>query len=298
MLNSATPVCTNVVARYTPARGCVFKGSCRVIRHLPVTFDQRHRVPMRVGEGRSGSADPESSTVAPVPALLAYAVAMAVLIVGPPLLGMPFAPYPLLRVGEILDLLTPVILIPLAWLAFRAVAPAPPSVRQSVLFVALAALVIEGQAMHLAANAIGHFVDAEADPGGDLARLTHDLDETLSHVIWHAALIGLAVLIAWRSWRAPAVVVAGWSMAGIGLAAFFYGATYFLMVVEGGTTALGIPAAILIGPVGGWLTRRGLSGRPGTAVFVVGSIIAVILFGVWAAMNGWTLPQFCDMGWC
>jgi hypothetical protein len=234
-----------------------------------------------------------ASSGAPTLPLLAFAAALAVLIVGPPLLPGAFPLYPLLTIGEILDLLTPVILIPLGWLAFRAAAPESPSTRQVLVFVGVAALLIEGQAMHLAANAIGHYVVAGE---GDLARLTHDLDETLSHFIWHAGIIALAVLIAWRARHAPTSptsVRAGIMIAG---AALLYGATYFLMVIEGGTALLGLPAAVAIGGIGAWVAGRRIMGRPGMAVFILGSIFAVALMVVWAAMNGWTLPEFSEVG--
>jgi hypothetical protein len=220
-------------------------------------------------------------------------VALAVLVVGPPLLAGAFPLYPLLTFGEILDLLTPVVLIQLGWLAFRAAAPESPSTKQVLVFVGVAALLIEGQAMHLAASAIGHYVV----PGqGDLARLSHDLDEALSHFIWHGGIIGLAVLIAWRAWHAPSTptsVRAGIVIAG---AALVYGATYFLMVIEGGTAILGLPAAVAFGGIGAWMAGRRIMGRPGAAVFVLGSIFAVALMVAWAAMNGWTLPQFSEVG--
>jgi hypothetical protein len=234
-----------------------------------------------------------ASSATPTLTLLAFAAALAVLIVGPPLLPGAFPLYPLLTIGEILDLLTPVILIPLGWLAFRAAAPDAPSTRQVLVFVGVAALLIEGQAMHLAANAIGHYVVAG---DGDLARLTHDLDETLSHFIWHAGIIALAALIVWRARHAPAIPTSVRASLTIAGAAVLYGATYFLMVIEGGTAVLGLPAAVALGGIGAWVAGRRIIGRPGAAVFILGSIFAVALMIIWAAMNGWTLPQFSEVG--
>ena len=86
--------------------------------------------------------------------------------------------------------------------------------------------------MHLAANAIGHLV---GDGTGDLQMLTHDLDEVLSHVIWHAALIGLSALIVWRALQHPPLQ-RRWSarsLAALALAPLLFGFTFFAMVVEG-----------------------------------------------------------------
>lgn len=225
-------------------------------------------------------------------AALGFAAALAVLVVGPPLLPTPFAAYPLLTVGMVLDLLTPVVLIPAAWWLFRSASASPPTTSRTMIFVVLLAIMLEGQAMHLAANAIGEHL---GEAGGALREVTHDLDETLSHFVWHAGLIGITVLLvtlpqATTDHRPPRTAL------GLTLvAAVMFGATFYLMVVEGGTGLMGVPAAVAIGATGLWLTRsRSWPGVP--TVFVVGYVLATALFVVWAAMNGWTLPQFSEVG--
>lgn len=46
-----------------------------------------------------------------------FAVAFTVFFIGPPLLGTTFSLYPLMRVGDVLDILTPLVLLPLSALA-------------------------------------------------------------------------------------------------------------------------------------------------------------------------------------
>jgi len=48
--------------------------------------------------------------------ILVFSVLFAVFFMGPPLPGVQFGPYPLMKVAELFDLLTPLILIPLYWL--------------------------------------------------------------------------------------------------------------------------------------------------------------------------------------
>lgn len=237
----------------------------------------------------AGAAESEAHAAT---AALAFSVALAIFVVGPPLLPQPFAPYPLLTVGMVLDLLTPVILLPLAWWLFRRARADPPTAVQGLLFVGVIGLLIEGQAMHLAANAIGEYLRATT---GDAQRLTHDLDEFLSHMIWHGALIAFSVLMLSRASIAPLTTARRRVLVINGVAALVFGATWFLMVVEGGTGIIGVPAAVVVGGLGLWLTGPRI--RNGVASFFVGGyLFAALLFLVWAALNGWTLPQFSEVG--
>ena len=132
---------------------------------------------------------------------LIFAVAFAVLIVSPAFLGGPFAPYPLMTQGDVLDLLTPVVLIPLYWLLFRIRPHHPVGPGEMLLFLVLAALWTMGQGMHLVANSIGRQLDVPARlPAGSL---THFYDEALSHYLWHAGMVGMAALLLFRQWNAP-----------------------------------------------------------------------------------------------
>ena len=76
---------------------------------------------------------------------LIFAVAFAVFVVTPAFLSGPFPLYPLMSGGDALDLLTPLVLLPLYWRLFRIAPEHAPSGRQVLLFVVLAALWAEGQ---------------------------------------------------------------------------------------------------------------------------------------------------------
>jgi hypothetical protein len=122
---------------------------------------------------------------------LVFAVTFAIFALTPAFLNSQFAPYPLTKVGDWFDLLTPLVMLPLYWLLLQGGWQATAAPRFTLLFLLLAAVWAQAQGMHLAANAIGHLL-SEGD--GDVYTLTHFFDEVLSHYLWHGAVMGLAAL--------------------------------------------------------------------------------------------------------
>jgi len=222
--------------------------------------------------------------------LPAFALAFAVLIMGPCLLGIPLPGYPLMAVADALDLLTPVVLLPLyGWLVYEA--HGVPGPRMCAVFLALAGLWVEGQGIHLAANSVGHHV-TDAAPR-ELQSLVYFYDEQLSHALWHSGVLGLSALCLWPSPRARA---AARDVLVLPLACgVVYGFTFFCMVIEGATAALGVPfavAAVALVLLGG---RSELRRRPVPLFFVAGYAFADLLFLVWALWWG-GLPEFSAVG--
>jgi hypothetical protein len=223
---------------------------------------------------------------------LIFAFFFAAFIIGPALLNAPFGPYPLLREGDILDLLTPLVLIPLYWLLFHLGRARAPRRRETLLFLVLAGLWVEGQALHLAGNAIGHLIGEFA--GTRAATLVHFVDEGLSHYLWHAGLVGLSALLFHCQWKSP------FSDQRLGLeyeiaAGSIYGVTYFIAIVEAATAPLGVPFALLIVVlvlIGG---IRKLRQRPLAAFFFVGHVVALLCFLGWGVYWG-GLPEFSQVG--
>ena len=119
--------------------------------------------------------------------ILIFAVLFTVLLMAPAFVNGPFGPYPLMTVGEVLDLLTPLILIPIYWLLLELTPEKPPSRSENLLFLVLAVLWADGHGMHLAANSIGHLLKDLA--GSDVYTLTDFYDEVLSHYLWHFAVV-------------------------------------------------------------------------------------------------------------
>jgi hypothetical protein len=221
--------------------------------------------------------------------LLAFAIAFAIFILGPPLLGQPFSLYPNMHWADILDLVTPLILIPLYWLLFTNLGNTRRSKAQTLVFLTLAALWVEGQAMHLAANSISNLLGSGMT---DVHHLVHFYDEVLSHYFWHIAIVGLSLqLLVIATPVKPRLT--RWAL--ITPAGVLYGLTCFLAFTEGATVPFGYPAASLI--VFGLLVGRRKFIRIDnlTAFFFVGYLLAVVLFTGWGLYWG-SFPEFSEVG--
>lgn len=226
---------------------------------------------------------------------LVFAAAFAFFLLVPPFLSRPFGPYPLMSSGDALDLLTPVVLMPLYWLLFlvKERDEAWPSLAEQLAFVVLAAVWVLGQGMHLAANSIGHL--AAGLPGSDIAALTHLYDEVLGHWLWHFGIVALSALLLLRQWRNP--FLDGRShLVMTSVAGILYGITYFTAGIEGGTVALGFPFAAVVTAATLIWGRGKLRQQPLLAFFFVGYLLATGLFAAWGLYWG-GFPQFSELGW-
>lgn len=146
--------------------------------------------------------------------------------------------------------------------------------------------------MHLSANSIGH--QLRGTEGSNAQLLTYFYDEKLSHYIWHVGVIGLSALLMYTSWQADRRGEA--SHLGFLLpACLIYGLTYFMIVIEAGTSPIGIPFAVVASLVPLLIARRRLLDRAGLAFFAVGYLISLLLFAGWALYwGGW--PEFSEVG--
>lgn len=232
-------------------------------------------------------------------ALLVYGAVLAVFL---PLPGLP--PFTA-SVGrpegftfqEALDLLTPLVIIPVAWLVFD-LAGGLGRVG-NLMFLVAAACWVEAQGIHLAANAIGDAFASDAARNAYYAttpgELDHWLDETLSHWLWHVGWIAISTLIIaaatrHRGDRSDPVTPAAW-MGGA-----LQGATFFVVTVEGATTQLGIPFSIAVlawSMIARW---RGLARQPVVGFFLATAVVTLAGYLAWAALNGWSLPEFSAVG--
>lgn len=224
-------------------------------------------------------------------ALLAagFAVAFVVMFLAPPFTPYKFPLYTQIAWADVIDMFTPVVLIPLYWLLLRDAGPL--SDRESILFAVLAAVWVEGQGIHLAANSIGHLVPA-GSPGYDV---TEFYDENLSHYMWHAGIVALTAFAVWRQWRAEPPPAAERPLLTVA-AALLYGFAWFLVIDEAGTPPLGVTFAVALTLFAAlWGRRRGLR-QPVLALFLGGSAFSVLLFAIWAAIWHGQLPQFSHLG--
>lgn len=225
---------------------------------------------------------------------LIFAVAYVVLILVPAFLSRPFIFYPLQSTDDVLDVLTPLVLIPLYWVLFRLDGRKPFTTREMILFLVFAAMWAEGHGMHLSANSIGHLVEAGGVESQGAA-LTHFYDEILSHTLWHIGIIGLTVLLLIRQWQNPFVGSLS-PLREEAIAALLYGVTFFITFTEAGTAPLGLPFALAVTVFGFTIGRRQLRQQPVLAFFTLAQMIALALFVIWFVVNGFRLPQFSELG--
>lgn len=223
--------------------------------------------------------------------ILVFAVAFTVFFIGPPFMGRPFAPYPLMTAADVFDILTSLVMLPLYWLLYRAVQKGTINAPGIVVFLVLAAFWAAGQGMHLSANSIGHLLKGMETT--DIYKLTYFYDEVLSHYLWHFGIVGLSALLIFRQWRNPVNGErAPWGR--LLTAGAIHGFTFFLIVVEAGTAPLGVTfaaLAVLFGLIWG---RKRMS-QPLTAFFFISYAVAILFFIGWGIY--WRgLPQFSEVG--
>ena len=223
---------------------------------------------------------------------LIFSIAFAVFFIGPPLLSRQFGSYPLMKIGDVFDIFTPLILMPLYWLLFRLDADRAPSLKENLIFLLLVALWVEGQGMHLSANSIGHLLGGME--GSDTYNLAHFYDEVLSHYLWHFGLAGLSALIIFRQWRSPFTEGQAVSWLPI-LAGIIHGFTLFVIVIEGGTAPLGVPFVILVTLLGLIWGRKRFSQQPLLLFFFIACLVATVFFAGWGVYWG-GLPEFSEVG--
>jgi hypothetical protein len=200
---------------------------------------------------------------------------------------------------DALDLLTPLVLIPIYWLMFRQTSRECSGLTEEIIFMLLAVFWISGQGMHLAANSINNLIESlvhsqvlDIKPT-DIYSLTYFLDEHLSHFIWHIGIIGLALLLIYRDWRRPADFPTQWWSTI--LAGLLYGFMLFCIFLEGQTVMLGLPSCILISLGVLIWGRRQLAQKPILAFFFIAFLSAALFLVGWRLYWG-GFPQFSDVG--
>lgn len=237
----------------------------------------------------SRHADPRDARRLPW-ALLAYALALAVFLLAPPRLTGEPGLFPGFTWQEAVDLVTPIVVIVLAWL----VADLAGGLGRlgTILFLVIAAVWVEGQAIHLATNGIGDTLDAcgpreafyDTVPGA----LTHWYDEWLSHWLWHAGWAALSILLLAVGSR-PSAAAAGagtWLAVAAGLV---HGFVFGVVTIEGETYPLGIVLSLVLLGWGALELQRGPRGRPVVVFFVASSLVTLVGYLFWAVAYGWPL---------
>jgi hypothetical protein len=224
--------------------------------------------------------------------ILLFSILFVIFIVGPALLDYPFPPYPLMMISGAFDLLTPLVLIPIYWLLFEIRPDKQPCRRENLIFLVFASLWVLGQGMHLAANSISHLIDPNTN--SDLYQLAYFYDEQLSHYLWHAGMIALAVLLLSRQWRNPFTGDRSVKTLPI-VAGIIYGFTFFLAANEGGTVIISYPFTLLVVIFGFIWGRKNFDAQPILFFFFIASLVSALFLTGWGLYwGGW--PEFSEVG--
>jgi hypothetical protein len=224
--------------------------------------------------------------------VLVFAIAFTFFIIVPGVISQPFSPYPLIKVSDVIDLITPVVIMPLYYLLLYYGSSKEPSIRSMIIFLVFVAIWVEGQGMHLAANSIGHWLSEVA--GDEINQVTHFYDEVLSHYIWHFGVVALSAQLIYRERKhpleeqIPGVIFE--SMAGI-----LYGLTIAIMGLEGGTVPLLFPFSALAALVCVLWGRGKFHQQKILTFFLVGYGLASLVFIVWGLYFG-GFPQPSELG--
>lgn len=142
--------------------------------------------------------------------ILFFAFIFAIFILGSAFLGWKFGAYPLMEWGDVFDLLTPLVLLPLYWLLFKKCCEAQAGKCKYISVIVLTGLWAMGHGMHLVVNSIGHLLEGS----GDVYTLTYFYDKVLSHYIWYLGIVGLAILFLIWGWRNPDKQKVGYTWSG------------------------------------------------------------------------------------
>lgn len=220
--------------------------------------------------------------------ILIFSVCFSVLLISPAFLKSDFPIFMLLRLGDVTDLATPIILLPLYWTLFQ-LRLNNASMKEISLFLIFAALLAQGQGMHLSANSIDNILTEKTS---DIYMLTHFFDEVLSHYIWFFGTIGLTSILLYRQFKNPFANQSKITLEVI--AALFYGITNFISVIEAQLTPVGIPYSILV-VFFGFMNRKKLKQQPLLLFFFLAHLLSLILFAAWGFyFKGF--PEFSSLG--
>jgi len=204
-----------------------------------------------------------------------------------------------LTTGDLLNFFTPFIIIPLVWKLYFLLREKQPTISEQKIRIVQIILLfssisyVNGQGMNLSANAIARHLSEMKD--SPIYCLAYFFDETLGHIFWHSGMVGISIDLLLLAANLQSAIVTRPILAG----ALFYSFAYFTDAVEGQTVPLLFPSAVLI--LGGILyynkkSSRKFSQNPVMLFFLVGYVLAILLFLVWWLWQG-GFPQFSELGW-
>lgn len=203
-----------------------------------------------------------------------------------------------LLLGDILDILTPFIVLFLVFKLYHILKSNSSVKLPAVIILIFGAIIfVEGHGMHLAANAIFRHISSYAAQNTPIYALTYFFDETLGHIFWDSGIIILSagIILIGTDVAANHHFKPGFVFPG----SLLYGFTYFVNGVEGQTVVFTLPMALII-PAAIFLYGRTkqtkITKNPVLCFFACAYLVALILFIIWGILQE-GFPEFSAVGW-
>ncbi len=224
------------------------------------------------------------------PLLTAFSVAYAFFITAPAVFHQEFPIRKDIEWGDVLDLLTPLVVFGFVWLLIRrTVTTFDTLVSFPLLLIAL--VWTQGQGMHLASNSISHKVAEGAS--GTLPDLIHFYDEELSHYIWYAAVAVLPGYLLLVMWRDKGLVSERFHYAVLP-AALLFGLVMGISSIEAAVVPMALPAFVVTTALAAYLYRSASRLRGVDLFSFAGAsvVVALAVLLAWGAYyGGWPEPS-------
>jgi len=215
--------------------------------------------------------------------ILIFALAFTIFLVVPGVINKPFTPYPHMKVSDVLDLFTPLVLMPLYYHLLYYGSSKEPGLRSMIVFLVFVAVWVLGQGMHLGANSIGHWLTDNM--GDEINQVTHYYDEVLSHYLWHLGVAALSAQLIYREWRHPLTDRSS-RLVLESIAGLLYGLTIAIMGLEGGTVPLLFPFSVLAALLCLIWGRGKFREQNLLTFFLIGYGFATLIFIAWGLYWG------------
>lgn len=211
--------------------------------------------------------------------------------------------------GDTLDFLTPLAVIPLAFLIYirtRKVLQSQDTLGSSPRILKVLAKVllglgflfyVDGHGLHLAANSIARLI--QKTENSELYRATYLFDEIISHIILDGGAFLISVGLILFALKLSFKSLSWKNLVFISLGAAFYGFTFTANCIEGQTVIIYFPAAGLGFLLSLFLylkNRKQNIHNPVLISFLSAYFLSVLLFSYWGISRS-GFPQFSELGW-
>jgi hypothetical protein len=208
--------------------------------------------------------------------------------------------------GDMLDFLTPFVIIPVFCLIFVRVSRMDVSPHNpfrlrgglgKFLLVFGSLLYINGHGMHLSSNSVARLL--QGSEGSELFRAVYLFDEIISHLLWHGGTFVISVGLIILAWGIPMKILSRGNLVLIIIGACFYGLSFAVNGIEGQTVILNFPAAGIGFFASLFLYLRQKEKEEQNALmifFAAAYFMSIIIFAYWGIIRS-GFPQFSELGW-